>query len=346
MPLLSKQGIQNGLIVSASHVSDIVDALTHLSNKDVLISGSLAVGTSITGSDKVRISGNLNVIGPITASNLNVSGLISGSSLNLSNSITASNLNINNWNSAYSQSIRSLVSSSATSSWDTAYNKSIVSASISGSASKILYIGLQNGSSVTASFTDLSASGSTEISGSNKYLTVFSSGSRKLIEATGSYFRESDNKLIISGSMEVVEGFSVKSGTSSFGNNVTFNSSSIFFAPIQIPVYFHNSDSDFTIPDYASIIVLNAQLTVNRTIYFNHDFDKNHIGRQIFIINRNASPTYSWAIGSTTAVDLLLEDTDGQIYYTTLTRVTSFFINIYDANDLEYKGIILQRILL
>lgn len=341
MPLLSKQGVVTGLIVSASHVYNTIDALTFSSSFDILISGSLGIGTSVTGSDKVKVLGNVNILGPLTASNLLVSLSMTGSRIELSGPITASNLNITNWNNAFISASRSLVSSSVTASWDLAYSGSIVSASFSGSATKTLFLGKRDGTAITASFID-SGSGAS-VSGSDKYIAMFSSGARSLTEGTASfYFRESDNKLILSGALELRDRFSVAKGVSAFGNDVTFSSSSIFNGTIHQSIYFHNSDANLTIPDYATIVVLNVQITADRTITFNYNYDFTKPGRTLRIINRSATPSFNWNIAST-GVTFNLESTSGTEIYTSLQRSTQYLINIYEVTVSTYKGITLLK---
>jgi len=68
MPL-NKSNIVTGNVVLASDVSQLINAFTHSSSVDLLVSGSLTIGTgSVQGTDQVYIKRNLNVAGGITGS--------------------------------------------------------------------------------------------------------------------------------------------------------------------------------------------------------------------------------------------------------------------------------------
>jgi len=88
MPLLDRSNMVDGNIIPASDVYQIVKAFTYEGNYDLLISGSVSVGTGSIQSDaKFYIKQNLKVDGGITGS---VSGSFTGDGTNIRNIISSS----------------------------------------------------------------------------------------------------------------------------------------------------------------------------------------------------------------------------------------------------------------
>jgi hypothetical protein len=59
MAILSKTGITNGTTIEASHITQIIEALTAEQLYDISISGSLTITGSIVASEDLSLNGNL-----------------------------------------------------------------------------------------------------------------------------------------------------------------------------------------------------------------------------------------------------------------------------------------------
>lgn len=88
MSFLNKSNMVDGNIIPASDITQIVDAFTYSGSYDLLISGSVAIGTSsISNLAKVYIKQNLRVDGGITGS---FTGSFIGNGSGITNVISAS----------------------------------------------------------------------------------------------------------------------------------------------------------------------------------------------------------------------------------------------------------------
>lgn len=111
MPTLNKSNIVTGNVVEAADVYQIIDALTYTGSYDILISGSVSIGTStVLPAFKVYIVGNLGVLGNISGSG--ITGSFNGNGQNVTG-VVSSSYALNSTNSQQATSASYALSSSA-----------------------------------------------------------------------------------------------------------------------------------------------------------------------------------------------------------------------------------------
>lgn len=219
MPTLSKSNIQNGQIVEALHVSQLVDAFTYSGSYDILISSSVSIGSgSINPSYKLNVIGDTNIDGDVIVSNSvnapSFTGSFQGSGSGIIGIVSASHA---------SNSNQSLSATSSSYALSASYAENAATAS----------------NALTASFAlNASAGSSGNITGSGNigFITKFSGLSGSVYILTGSSFiSESATTVsvsaptIFSNTAQVTGLFSANGGVSSTtGQFSSFVSASAF----------------------------------------------------------------------------------------------------------------------
>jgi hypothetical protein len=209
MPILSKSNVITGNVVQAADVSQIIDAFTYSGSYDLLISGSVSIGTgSINTSFKTYVVGNLGVLGNISGSG--ITGSFNGAGQNITGVISASYA----LSSSYSKN-------STTASY-------AISASLASSSS----YAISSSNSTTASYALFAANASSgggggNISGSGSvgYIVKFVSSSAGIFYVTSSAFiSESVSRVTILTGSSFTSNVSV-AGILSVVGNITGSSS-------------------------------------------------------------------------------------------------------------------------
>lgn len=209
MALLTKSNVITGNVVQAVDVYQIIDALTASGSYDILITGSVAIGTgSINPSFKTYIVGNLGVLGNISGSG--ISGSFNGNGQNITGVISAS------YALSSSQATNAVSASKAISSSFATTSSYAISSSNATTASYALF---------AANASSTGGGGNISGSGTTGYVAKFVSASSGVFYITSSNFiSESVSRVtILTGSritstLEVTGLTTAVSGiTSSFG---------------------------------------------------------------------------------------------------------------------------------
>lgn len=254
MPYLSKSNILNGNIIQASDVSQIVEALSYSGSYDLVISGSVSVGTgSKHSSFKVYIVGDLGVAGAISGSSVTAS--FNGNGQNITGVVSSSYAATSSYTVSSSYSFTASYSVSSSRSITSSYSLSGLSSSYALNATTASYA--LNGSSGGGGGT-LSGSGSpgrhSVWANTSSYLTssAFVSESASTLFITGPTNISSATTIsstlgvtgLISGSNGVVSTSVTASSlyqTSSLGGIVFNNGSGSFTGTVTATALYQNS---------------------------------------------------------------------------------------------------------
>lgn len=252
MPTLNKTNVVNGNVVQASDVFQIIDALSYTGNYDILISGSLAIGTgSANSSFKAYIVGNLGVLGNISGSG--ISGSFSGNGQNITGVVSSSYSLTSSFSNSSSFSVSSSRATTSSYTISSSYSNNSTSSSYALTASYAL-----NGGTGGSGGGTLSGSGSPGRPAvwynTFSYVTASSfiseSATTIFVNTTSSFTGNStfsDTVFVtnlLTGSRGVFNSVTASSfyQTSSGGNNVTIsNGSGSFTGTVIANAFYQNS---------------------------------------------------------------------------------------------------------
>lgn len=283
MPTLNKTNVVNGNIVQASDVYQIIDALSYTGNYDILISGSLAIGTgSANSSFKVYIVGNLGVLGNISGSG--ISGSFSGNGQNITGVISSSYSLTSSFSNSSSFSVSSSRATTSSYTISSSYSNNSTSSSYALTASYALNGGTGGGG---GTLSGSGVPGRTAVWYNNSsYITASSfiseSSTTVFVTTTSSFTGNStfsDTVLVtnlVTGSRGIFNNVTASSfyQTSSNGNNVIISNGSGSFTGIVIANAFYQN-SLRALKDNVKVFDENALPLLNDVSVVSFNYKKN-----------------------------------------------------------------------